>query len=342
MKPRTLHTFELEAEQLPDYHWTAHRDLAQEAAAAGYFVELSQEFTNSDSKPLIHSLRFFELADAPEELPDGISTDESSMGGGESVEQFSPDRPHGFFGRRTPLELSPVEYHDVAAEGRIGLWRGEEVSAHPTLTSALEEALRHQAGLTWISPTLSAQRDPDTPLNFENTGELLLDENGTVRAEHVLDAFRAVAEAENTTITVGTERDDLFATFVADFSPNGEWRIESNSVGDDRPLAFGSGPIAAVLVDGRISQAFETHVESLNREQRAQERKAAVSAVSPAAQAAVDAQAIGGMDRIVQGRAPAPPGEPALNQHTARQYQPGSPFLTGNPSASRMSLGPER
>lgn len=96
---RALHTLEAEAAELPTGDWTAHRDLAQESVVAGFACEVTQTFDNDafDSSPLTHEMRFFDPADVVE-LEEGISEGEDAMGGSVSIEQFTPDRPHGFYG----------------------------------------------------------------------------------------------------------------------------------------------------------------------------------------------------------------------------------------------------
>lgn len=144
MSERTIETFEREAAELPIGDWTAHRDLAQEAVVAGYAAELTQEVSNDAAAaiPLTHQLRFLDPNEVVE-LPEGIQTDEEPMGGSKDVEQFTPNRPHGYFGQRTPLEFSPIQedWPDIA---NVRLNHGGKESVHSTLTQARSSAERSE------------------------------------------------------------------------------------------------------------------------------------------------------------------------------------------------------
>lgn len=272
INPRTLHTFEVEAAELPVGDWTAHRDLAQEAVEAGYAAELTQEVSNDvgDEGALTHSLRFLE----PDEVvafDEGIHESEDAMGGSVSVEQFTPERAHGFYGQRTPLEFSPVQ-DDWPDTASIRLSHGGKDSVHSTLTQALETVLREQTDLAWIPPKHHAGFDPDGPLRADNDSPLLLDPSGAVVADHVLDAFRAVAVAEGQSITVETGREDLGAVFTASFNSYGEWELGHTKAEASHTLK-NVGPIKGDYVPLEVSAAFETHAESVDRRARVEESR---------------------------------------------------------------------
>lgn len=272
VNPRTLQTFEIEAEQLPVGDWTAHRDLAQEAVEAGYAAELTQDYDNDTESdtPLAHSLRFLNPNEI-EAFDEGIHEDESPMGGSVSIEQFSPQRPHGFYGQRTPLEYSPLQ-DDWPDTAHIRLRHGQHQSAHSTLTEALETVLREQTDLAWIPPKHHAGFDPDGPLRADNDSPLLLDPNGAVVADHVLDAFRAVAVAEGQRIDLATGREDLGAVFRASFNSYGEWELGHTDAEASHTLK-NVGPIKGDYVPLEVSAAFETHAESVDRRARVEESR---------------------------------------------------------------------
>lgn len=272
VNPRTLQTFEIEAEQLPVGDWTAHRDLAQEAVEAGYAAELTQDYDNDTASdtPLTHSLRFLNPNEI-EAFEEGIHESESPMGGSVSIEQFSPQRPHGFYGQRTPLEYSPLQ-DDWPDTAHIRLSHGQHQSTHSTLTQALETVLREQIDLAWIPPKHHAGFDPDGPLRADNDSPLLLDPNGAVVADHVLDAFRAVAVAEGQSITVETGREDLGAVFRARFDSDEVWSLV-HVEGEEHHVLTGVGPVAGDSVHPEVSAAFETHAESVDRRARVEESR---------------------------------------------------------------------
>lgn len=273
ISPRTLHTFEMEAAELPAGDWTAHRELAQSAVEFGYAAELTQEVSNdaADPTPLTHQLRFLE-PDAVDVFTEGIQDVEDAMGGSVSVEQFTPDRPHGYFGQRTPLEFSPnqEDWPDIA---NVRLSHGGKESVHSTLTQALETVLGGQNDLAWIPPKDHSQFDSDGPLRIDNESPVLLDSDGAVVAEHVLDALRVVAASEGQRITIGTGREDAGAVFSADFGPDGHWSLGRYGVEDSHTMQdYGSLP--SYRVTGEFSDALETHVEYQGRVTREDEHSA--------------------------------------------------------------------
>lgn len=297
INPRTLDTFEGEAAELPVGDWTAHRDLAQEAVEAGYAAELTQEVSNDvgDAVPMTHALRFLE-PDAVVAFGEGIHESEDAMGGSVSVEQFTPDRPHGFYGQRTPLGFSPVQ-DDWPDTANIRLSHGETESVHSTLTQALETVLREQNDLAWIPPKNHTGFHADGGLHAGNDLPLLLHADGSLAAEHVLDAFRAAATETGQRITVATGREDIGSVFKADFAPNGSWSLGTFNA-TARNEVEGSGPMPARHVTREFSDALETHAERDGRESRSQERRA-YEASRP------DAQALGSLGQVLKNRPPA-------------------------------------
>lgn len=307
ISPRTLHTFELEADELQVGDWTAHRDLAQEAVEHGYAAELTQEYDNdaATETPLTHSLRFLNPNEI-EAFDEGIDDQEAPMGGSVSVEQFTPDRPHGFYGQRTPLEHSPVAF-DGPGEGNVRLTHGGQESAHSTLTQALESVLHEQNDLAWMPPRHHSGFNADGGLRADNDAPLLLNVDGSVAADHVLDAFRAIAIADGQHITVATGREDLGSVFKADFNPDGQWSLGSYNA-TSRNEVEGRGLMPARQVTQEISDAFETHIERVDRESRGQERRAF-------AQSRPDDQALGALGQAMKNRPPAGV-KSGLNAHT--------------------------
>jgi hypothetical protein len=297
INPRTPHTFEGEAAELPVGDWTAHRDLAQGAVEAGYAAELTQDHDNdaATETTLTHSLRLLSPEDV-KAFDEGIDEQESPMGGSVTVEQFTPDRPHGFYGQRTPLELSPVPF-DGPGEGNIRLTHGGHESAHSTLTQALETVLREQNDLEWMPPKHHSGFTSDEGLRADNDSPLLLNADGSVAAEHVLDAFRAAATATGERITVATGREDLGSVFKADFAADGQWSLATYNA-TTRHEVEGNGPVPARQVIGEFSDAFETHVDRVGRESRGEERQAF-------AQSRPDDQALGALGQAVKNRPPA-------------------------------------
>lgn len=271
MSERTIETFEREAAELPIGDWTAHRDLAQEAVVVGYAAELTQEVSNDAAAaiPLTHQLRFLDPNEVVE-LPEGIQTDEEPMGGSKDVEQFTPNRPHGYFGQRTPLEFSPIQedWPDIA---NVRLNHGGKESVHSTLTQALEAVLSDQSALAWLPPKHHPEFDVDGPLRVENESPLLVDPEGSVLAEHVLDALRAAAETEGQSITIGTGREEMGAVFSAEFRPDGHWSLGKYSLEDSHTMQD-HGSLPSYRVTGEFSAGLETHVEYQGRVTREDER----------------------------------------------------------------------
>lgn len=315
---RTLDTFAVEAGELEAGDWTAHRNLAQQAVEHGFAAELTQDYDNDaeTDAALTHSLRFLDPSEV-EAFARGIHDEEAPMGGSVSVEQFTPDRPHGFYGQRTPLEDSPVPF-DGPGEGNVLLSHGGKESVHSTLSQALETTLRDQNELGWTPPKYSPQFDVNGPLRVDNDSPLLLDSQGNVAAEHVLDAFREVAEADGQRITVATGREDIGSVFKAEFAPDGSWSLGTYNAQNSNAVD-GAGPIQSHQVTREMSDALETSVERSGRVDRAEEHRvfdegrldAAANPPAPgastAAMDAIDAQAAGSMEQVLKGR---PPGGP--------------------------------
>lgn len=332
---RALHTLEAEAAELPTGDWTAHRDLAQESVVAGFACEVTQTFDNDafDSSPLTHELRFFDPADVVE-LEEGISESEEAMGGAVSIEQFTPDRPHGFYGQRTPLEFSPVQEDDPTEYANIRLLRGQEESVHPTLTAALETALRDQSELAWTSPAEHVEFDMHGPLDADNPAPLLLGADGGVRSEHLFDALRVVAATENERVVVATGRPDAGSVFKATFEPDGDWAFETTNINDGHRVAQGTGAIPVANVPDEFSDAFETTVEAHGRISRAEEhshhetRQATVNDD-------VDAQAASSMAQVMKNR---PPSGPRISLTDAgSQTSHSTPNVNSSSSFSRVT-----
>lgn len=295
--PRTLETFEHEATELPVGDWTAHRDLAQAAVEYGYAAELTQDYDNDTATdaPLTHSLWFLSPEDV-EAFDAGIDEQEAPMGGSVTVEQFTPDRPHGFYGQRTPLEHSPVAF-DGPGEENVLLTHGGHESAHSTLTQALETVLREQNDLEWMPPKHHSGFTSEYGLRVDNDSSLLLNADGSVSAEHVLDALRAAATATGERITVATGREDIGSVFKADFAADGQWSLGTYNA-TTRNEVEGNGPMPARQVTGEFSDALETHVERVGRESRGEERLAY-------AQSRPDDQALGALSQVLKNRPPA-------------------------------------
>lgn len=267
------HSFEMEADDLRPDDWTSHRDLAQEAAQAGYGVSLIQTVFNDAAAPypMVHDLRFVAKPEDLGDIGEGINEREDPMGGSEAIEYFTPERPHGFYGQRTPLEFSPVQ-DDWPDTANIRLSNGGKESVHSTLTQALETVLHEQSDLAWLPPKHHSGFDSDGPLRADNDSPLLLNADGSVAAEHVLDAFRAVADAEGQRITVATGREDIGSVVKAEFTPDGSWKLGSYNA-TNRNEVEGTGPIPSRQVTRELSDAFETQVEGSGRYFRAQEHR---------------------------------------------------------------------
>lgn len=111
-----LEDFRTVAAALPAGDWALHRELAQAAAAAGFGAEVVQDYDNDAAHvSMTHTTRIVPADDITIE-DEGIRTDFDPMGGSTSVEQFSPELPHGYFGHDTPLEDSPAP----AEEAELG------------------------------------------------------------------------------------------------------------------------------------------------------------------------------------------------------------------------------
>lgn len=334
--PRTLQTFEHEATELPAGDWTAHRDLAQEAVEYGYAAELTQDYDNdaATETPLTHSLRFLDPEDV-ETFDEGIDEQESPMGGSVTVEQFTPDRPHGFYGQRTPLEHSPVAF-DGPGEGTIRLTHGGHESAHSTLTQALETVLRGQNALEWMPPKDHSGFTSDEDLRADNDSPLLLNADGSVVAEHVLDALRAAAIATGEQITVATGREDLGSVFKADFTAAGQWSLGTYNA-STRNEVEGNGPMPARQVTREFSDALETHVERVGRESRGEERQAF-------AQSRPDDQALGALGQALKNRPPAgvKAGLNASSQASGNAADAAEKLSQSQNSSAARSTGLER
>lgn len=223
-----------------------------------------------------------------------------------SIEQFTSDRPHGFYGQRTPLEFSPVQEDDPTEYANIRLLRGQEESVHPTLTAALETVLRDQSELVWTSPAEHVEFDTHGPLDADNPAPLLISSDGGVRGEHLFDALRAAAATETERVVVATGRPDVGSVFKATFEPDGDWAFETASVNDGHRVAEGSGMIPASNVPGEFSDAFETKVEAHGRTSRADEHSNYENR-QVTANDGVDAQAASSMAQVMKNRPPAGP-----------------------------------
>lgn len=106
-------TLEEASKRLNVGDWDAHRKLAQVAVESGYAAEVAQDFNNdaSDPQPLTHSIRILEAAAVqPRDVDSaGLSTEFDAMGGTTEVEQFTPDRPYGDYGPKTPFDIAPSD-----------------------------------------------------------------------------------------------------------------------------------------------------------------------------------------------------------------------------------------
>lgn len=106
---------EAAGKRLHSSDWDAHRKLAQIAVDSGYAAEVTQEFTNgaSDQHPLRHSIRVIDATDIVH-YDEGIDVAEGPMGDTTTIEQFTHDRPHGYFGQTTPFDDAPINDDDPA------------------------------------------------------------------------------------------------------------------------------------------------------------------------------------------------------------------------------------
>ncbi|WGP07704.1 hypothetical protein QFE97_08030 [Bacillus subtilis] len=93
--------------------WDAHRKLAIIAVESGFAAEVEQDFNNdaADQQPLTHSIRILNPDDVQpfEKDSAGLSTEFDAMGGTSEVEQFTPERPHGDYGPKTPFDIAPTD-----------------------------------------------------------------------------------------------------------------------------------------------------------------------------------------------------------------------------------------
>ncbi|TSI18864.1 hypothetical protein [Brevibacterium aurantiacum] len=106
-------TLEEAGKRLDAGDWDAHRKLAIIAVESGYAAEVEQDFNNdaADQQPLTHSIRILNPADVQSLEKDsaGLSTEFDAMGGTSEVEQFTPERPHGDYGPKTPFDIAPTD-----------------------------------------------------------------------------------------------------------------------------------------------------------------------------------------------------------------------------------------
>lgn len=92
--------------------WDAHRKLAQIAVKSGYAAEVTQEYFNDagTDTPLEHKIEILDPGEAAPCATPGLRLEEETvLGSTISVEQFTPETPHGFFGPVTPLEDAPTD-----------------------------------------------------------------------------------------------------------------------------------------------------------------------------------------------------------------------------------------
>ena len=92
--------------------WDAHRKLAQIAVKSGYAAEVTQEFFNDadNDTPLEHKIEILDPGEtAPCKEPGLRLEEETVLGSTITVEQFTPETPHGFFGPVTPLDDAPTD-----------------------------------------------------------------------------------------------------------------------------------------------------------------------------------------------------------------------------------------
>lgn len=98
--------------QLETGDWDAHRKLAQIAVKSGYAAEVTQEYFNDagTDTPLEHKIEILDSGEAAPCATPGLRLEEETvLGSTISVEQFTPETPHGFFGPVTPLEDAPTD-----------------------------------------------------------------------------------------------------------------------------------------------------------------------------------------------------------------------------------------
>ncbi|QUL78023.1 hypothetical protein [Brevibacterium sp. SMBL_HHYL_HB1] len=98
--------------QLETGDWDAHRKLAQIAVKSGYAAEVTQEYCNETDTdtPLEHKIEILDPGEAAPCKEPGLRLEEETvLGSTITVEQFTPETPHGFFGPVTPLEDAPTD-----------------------------------------------------------------------------------------------------------------------------------------------------------------------------------------------------------------------------------------
>ena len=111
-----------EAAALPVTDWDAHRRFAQGAAAEGYAAEVEQIFTNdrADGEYMLTHRTTLSPYDPQQEADSSaIHEDEGPMGDTRTVETFTPDRPEGYYGARTPWEDAPYQIGRASCRERV-------------------------------------------------------------------------------------------------------------------------------------------------------------------------------------------------------------------------------
>ena len=99
-----------EAAALPVTDWDAHRRFAQGAATEGYAADVEQIFTNdrADGEYMLTHRTTLSPYDPQQEADSSaIYEYEGPIGDTRTVETFTPDRPEGYYGARTPWEDAP-------------------------------------------------------------------------------------------------------------------------------------------------------------------------------------------------------------------------------------------
>lgn len=112
--------------------WDAHRKLAQIAVKSGYAAEVTQEYFNNagTDTPLEHKIEILDPGEAAPCKEPGLRLEEETvLGSTISVEQFTPETPHGFFGPVTPLEDAPTDPegpgNPVASDAHLSALSGQ-------------------------------------------------------------------------------------------------------------------------------------------------------------------------------------------------------------------------
>lgn len=144
----SLGDFRSLAQALPAGDWALHRDLAQAAAAAGFGAEVVQDYDNDAADvSMTHTTRIVPAGDITIE-DEGIRTEFDAMGGSTSVEQFSPDLPHGYYGQDTPLEDSPAPAEEAELGDVYLIPTGElkDLDSGQLTLAALDVARTHTKG----------------------------------------------------------------------------------------------------------------------------------------------------------------------------------------------------